>query len=289
MKIVFTLLLLFTIVFVNAQNSPCDSIYKKSAGAFAADTTIILENGTIITFNRCDFFEIRNCISFKEIRTTEDARAAGLTTMDNQGNVLLSCGMFILDMETGNCNIQCLNNPVKIKIPVLQNKCAGSTAPIILYTANAKGLWQPSKIVSKISSYANGKEYFEFETKCAGKFNCDRKMSTVSVKFKAKHATALEKIEATAKCPILNIAFSAKKHRKKIIIAKLPCINPDSLQITATVLNNGSTAFITKPLSSFKTSFKKTGCSQISMHVVRRLLGVFKWRQRNVYGKYIIQ
>ena len=73
MKFFATLSLILTAFLGAAQNSPCDSANKKTTAAFPADTTITLENGTSITFNRCDFFEVRNCVSFKEIRTAEDA------------------------------------------------------------------------------------------------------------------------------------------------------------------------------------------------------------------------
>lgn len=290
MKRFVTPVLLFATMCCTAQKSPCDSATAKTSGIFPADTTIILENGTSVTFNRCDFFEVRNCISLKEIRSAEDARAAGLTTMDNQGNVLLSCGMFVLDMASGGCSIQCLNNPIKIKIPVLQNACAAATGARVLYISNPLGRWQQSQIVSTIKKDANGKEYFEFETKCAGSFNCDQKMQTFRVKFKAGNAKTLEKIEVAAKCPVMNASFTTKKNRNTIVIAKLPCISPDSLHITATLVDkNGSTVTISKPLSQLKTTFKKSACIRKGGKAVRNILGIFKLWQRDIYGKYIVE
>ena len=72
-----------------AQKNPCDTDiknydYKKDN----TDTTITLKNGTQLTLNRCEFFDIRDCIEYREIRTLKDLQETGTTTMDNNGNVL---------------------------------------------------------------------------------------------------------------------------------------------------------------------------------------------------------
>lgn len=287
-RLLFAIFLIPIAIFSFAQ-SPCDTTRKDNAG-FATDTTIVLENGTTLTFNRCDFFDVRNCISFREIRTTDDVLASGLTTMDNQGNVLLSCGMFAFDIDANECEKKCLNYPVRIRIPVLNGQCASSADGRALYVANDIGLWMPSQMPSKIVTGKDGKESFEFETVCSGKFNCDRRMQTYKVKFKARHMEALKKIEVTSRCPLMNTWFNTKKHRSNIVIAEIPCLDPDSINIKATVIDkNGGEKIISCPLSKLRTKYFNSGCDKISNRVMRTVLGIFKMRQRNVYRKYIVE
>jgi hypothetical protein len=279
-------LLFFNVAFT--QQTPFDTSLKSNAH-FSTDTTIVLENGTTLTFSRCDFFEVRICLTIKEIRSTNDAVAAGLTTMDTDGNVLLTCGMLTIDIDVAECAKKCFDNPVKVRIPVLNNDCAASTQNRLLYTSDKDGLWKPSQLVSNIVKDQNGKEYFEFETPCAGKFNCDKRMQTVRVKFKAKHASELQKIGITSRCPVMNTGFVTKKHRKNIVMAEIPCLNPDSINITATIINrNGDEKIISSPLSKLQTKYTNAGCNKISNKVMRRILGIFALRQRNIYRKYIL-
>lgn len=278
---IFVAVLLLVPCFLLAQKSPCDS--AKSNNAFPADTTIILSNGTQLTFNRCDFFDIRNCVEYKEIRTVKDLQASGLSTLDNEGNVLLSCGMFIMDFSSGNCGVKCLNHPVKIRIPMLFYACASSTLANRLYVSDDSGNWKPLNSPYQEVTLADGKKYFEFYSTCGGKFNCDKKLHYSIVKFKARSGKRLDKLNVSSNCPLLNMDFTTSR-RKNIIYAKIPCVNPDSLMITVT----GDGINVSKPLSSLVSRYTKSSCVIISNKVERRVLGIVKFRQRNIYHKYLI-
>jgi hypothetical protein len=287
---IYTLLFVFFISnALMAQKNPCDTDiknydYKKDN----TDTTITLKNGTQLTFNRCEFFDIKDCIEYKEIRTLQDLQETGTTTMDSKGAVLLTCGMFIMKFNGGDCTNECLQVPVKVRIPMLSNACLGSTDVNRLYRGNAAGVWEKVTDPVKEVTDADGKRYFEFYTTCGGKFNCDKQLETTVVKFKSKKIKHLLTLNLTANCPILNLHFTSGR-RNNIIYAKVPCLMPDSIMLQFEGRDkDGNTATITKRLSECQPKFKPTKCKPISQKLVRNILGLFRTRERNIYGKYII-
>ena len=186
-----------------AQKNPCDTAAKGVTGANGTtDTTITLENGTKLTFNRCEFFDIKDCVDYQEIRSLKDLKANGLSTLDNQGNVLLSCGMFKLDFISGNCEKKCLDVPVRIRIPMLFSSCASSSNVNRLYLADSTGKWKPLDSTYKEVTGDDGKKYFEFYARCGGKFNCDSKLRYTIVKFKAKKGRALYLLNLSSNCQV---------------------------------------------------------------------------------------
>jgi hypothetical protein len=285
-------ILLFVLFISNtlmAQKNPCDTDiknydYKKDN----TDTTIALKNGTQLTFNRCEFFDIRDCIEYREIRTLQDLQETGTTTMDNKGNILLTCGMFKMKFNGGDCTNECLQVSVKVRIPMLSNSCVGSADSNRLYKRNDNGTWEKLNDDVKEVADANGKKYFEFYTKCGGGYNCDKKLATAIVKFKSKKIKHLLTLNLTANCPILNLHFTSGR-RNNIIYAKVPCLLPDSILLKFEGRDkDGNTATITKRLSECQPKFKPTKCNPIGQKIVRNILGIFRTRERNIYGKYII-
>jgi hypothetical protein len=284
------LFVLFISKALMAQTNPCDTDiknydYKKDN----TDTTITLKNGTQLTFNRCEFFDIRDCIEYREIRTLQDLQETGTTTIDNKGNVLLTCGMFKMNFKGGDCTKECLQVPVKVRIPMLSNSCLGSNDVNRLYRGNDAGVWEKITDDVKEVTDADRKKYFEFYTKCGGKFNCDKNLETTIVKFKSKKIKNLLTLNLMANCPILNLHFTSGR-RNNIIYAKVPCrLSPDSIMLKFEGKDkDGNTATITKRLSECQPKFKPTKCKPISQKLVRNIIGLFRTRERNIYGKYII-
>jgi hypothetical protein len=243
-----------------------------------------------MTFNRCDFFDIKDCMEFYEIRNLKDIQEAGLTTQDNNGNILLTCGMFVLKFDkTADCgNKKCLDYPVVIRIPVLQNLCLGSmTSANQLYTVGESNLWEKAKGGKEVTDI-NGIKYLEFSSKCGGKFNCDKKFNSVKVKFKSGKFKQIETLNITENCPLMNLNFTAGK-RKNVVYANVPCSNPDSLIIHIVVINRaGESEKISKPLSQLISKFTRSLCPITSKIVKRRILGIFPLYERSIYKKYLI-
>jgi hypothetical protein len=121
-------LLLFFNFTINsiAQKSPCDR--SVSASVFPEDTTIVLPSGTTLTFNRCEYFDSRNCIEIKELTDTSDLRRVGLNMVDENGKPLLTSGM--LKVALKNCGKTCFEIPIKIKAKVRFKDCYGNKVEV---------------------------------------------------------------------------------------------------------------------------------------------------------------
>ena len=271
-----------------AQKNPCNTDvaafdYKKEL----SDTTIILKNGTELTFNRCEFFDIKDCVEFAEIKALNDLKAYGLSTMDDKGNLLLSCGMFFLNLEAGDCTKKCLEVPVRIRIPKMESSCYVENDRNNLYFANSSGNWALKNEPTKEFTDKNQQNYFEFFAKCSGKYNCDQKMRTTIVKFKWRNMQNIKFLNLTSNCPLINATFYSGR-RKNIVFAKIPNVNPDSLLIKAEGNNSIENVSISKPLSSLKTSYRKSAFTTISQRTMRKVLFFFKFKERRVYRKYLL-
>src|SRR5205814_741247 len=112
--------------------------------------------------------------------------------------------------------------------PMLSTPCLGSLNQNSLYRIGYSGTWE--KLDSPAREVVNDKsqKFFEFYTKCGGKFNCDKKLWATRVKFKTRNLKKLISLSATSNCPLLNLKYYPHK-RNKIIYGKIPCVDRDSL------------------------------------------------------------
>ena len=74
---------------------------------FGRDTVITLSGGTQLVFNRCEYLELKDCIEISEIANPQDALANNLTTMEERGQALASCGMIGLSINPDCTNQVC--------------------------------------------------------------------------------------------------------------------------------------------------------------------------------------
>lgn len=284
----FYLLLLFTAPNISfAQKNPCSTdIQNFDYKSAPQDTTITLPNGTELTFNRCEFFDIRDCIEYHEIRTLEDAQQNNLTTQDSSGNPLLTGGMITVSFQSADCGKSRLEVPVRIRIPLLDNKCAMKDPNFNLYEANTAGNWKltgtPSRVVT-----INGKKYLEFFTSTGGKFNADTPLPAIKIKFKSKNGILLDSVRLSAGCPVISFKFGRNK-RKHIVRGKIYCANPYSIKVEIKGTKDGKEYIDSMPLSALKAKYKKTKCAFRSGKIIRNFLGLFPVREGALYGKYII-
>ena len=284
----FPLLFFFACNISFAQKNPCNTdIQNFDYKSAPKDTTITLPSGTELTFNRCEFFDIRDCIEYHEIRTLEDATENGLTTQDNSGNLLISGGMIVISFKSAECGKECLDVPVRVRLPLIPGYCIFNRDPFMLYKRSLANGWVRADEPAKEIEVA-GKKYLEFYTNCGGGFNGDKPHPNISVKFKSKHGMELSTIGLSSHCPLMSTKFYNKK-RKNIIHAKLFCINPDSVAVKIEGTDKDGKPFSqTKPLSTLTAKYKRTRCEPVSKKIMRSFLGLFAVRQRNIYGKYIV-
>jgi hypothetical protein len=147
-KILMVLVTAWLTVACYAQKNPCNPEGKPYA-QMPGDTTIKLPSGTTLTFNRCEFYDLRDCMEITEITDTAGLRRAGMSMFDNRGNLLLTGGMFSVSMK--DCGKTCFDIPVKVRMRIQLQPCAnGVMALPNLYIGNA-GTWEkPSDIPTTI-------------------------------------------------------------------------------------------------------------------------------------------
>lgn len=224
------------VVFLNAQVNPCQKAgmpYSSVPG----DTTITLLSGTQITFNRCEYFDIRDCISITEIDDTAGLRRNRLTMYDENGNVLETCGM--VGIQLNDCGKSCFDVPIKIKVRVRFTACSNETGLVPrLYVANG-GVWslQPEDKVKKVVE--NGVTYMEFSSHCSLFINCDVKKPGREVKFIAPKGSKIETLRIGRNCPLFftDTNYPKLKRRQK---AKIYCGEPDKTTVQAVLVNEQS-------------------------------------------------
>ena len=106
------LLLLLACCDVWGQKNPCNPTGAPYT-SLPGDTTITLKSGSTLTFNRCEFFDMRDCMQIIEINDTAGLQREGVNMYDKEGNILLTSGMIKIDMK--DCDKKCFDVPVKLR------------------------------------------------------------------------------------------------------------------------------------------------------------------------------
>src|SRR6185436_9582684 len=138
---------LFIVFFIKSNGQdPCNT-KGVPYSLLPQDTTITLPHGTQLTFNRCEYFDLRECLEITEAYDVESIRRQNLTTLDRNGNVLLSAGMFCIKL-IGDCSPKpCFEVPVKVRMPMpglSSNGCAKCGRGTFRLYRSRDGIWADS-------------------------------------------------------------------------------------------------------------------------------------------------
>jgi hypothetical protein len=272
-----------------SQINPCDrTVSNVPYSSIKYDTTIVLKNGTLLTFNRCEYFDVKDCLEIKEALSVEEITNQNFSTLDDKGNFLLTGGMLNITMPK-DCNEKiCFDVPVKIRMPIRVQNCEGCKRNgLRLYVANGN-YWVDSNSKELKIIDINGNKYGEFELTCANTgYNFDCKMYTTKVKFKAKHIAQFNKLTILSTCPV-GVAHYYPNGTKKVK-AKLPCFNADSVKIIATGVDaNGNVVKYEKYLSQLKHGKLMKNCKKKYDSFLSRLIALLGTRKGILYKKYLI-
>src|SRR6185503_487272 len=174
-KLTCFLFIAFFVFICNGQKNPCNHQglpYIKVPG----DTTITLPHGTQLTFNRCEYFDLRDCLEITEAYDVESIRRQNLTTLDRNGNVLLSAGMFCIKL-IGDCSPKpCFEVPVKVRMPMpglSSNGCAKCGRGTFRLYRSRDGIWADSSGNNFRTFDSAGKVWIEFYADCPMCYNAD--------------------------------------------------------------------------------------------------------------------
>jgi len=278
-KLSCVLLILFCMK-SNGQDNPCNT-KGVPYSSLPQDTTIILPSGSKITFNRCEFFDLRDCLEIIEITDTADLNAAGLRMYDRGGNALLTCGM--LSVKLKNCDKTCFDVPIKIKVKIRFQDCTGTDFNEIpyLYIGSA-GAWQKvDKDKTKVIT-ENDERYFEFITKCPVTLNCDKPKRGRKVKFIAPQGQKIKQLRLGTNCPLFFSDEKPEKAKRRLKV-RLLCVQPMATRVQALMIGADETLGTTdsRILSQLKHSKRRIHCKKSEISPANR-------SKRDFHKKYFL-
>jgi hypothetical protein len=293
-KILLCLLVACFTTLAAAQPNPCDR-YNIPYNSVPGDTTVVYPQGTRITFNRCEFFDIRECLTVTEAFSLEAVQAAGFTTQTEKGGLLVTGGMLKIELSPACNGRTTFEVPVIVEMPLLgpQGSCAVTDSNRYRLYTTTNSLWSDTNKIEVKKTIINGRKFIRFIMNGAFGVNWDMPMKTTKIKFKTKNLPQLYQVSVSTDCPLTMVHFYPKRNKRKVIV-RLPCTgNQVNVYIAAKGLNkDGDT--VTKastPLNMINhgSSMKNCKASRVKAPVIKRILGIFPVRRGAVYRKYFIE
>jgi hypothetical protein len=263
----------------NGQKNPCNDAgvpYSSLPG----DTTIVLKSGTTLTFNRCEFFDVKDCIEIKDIETPEDMERERLEMYDDRGNQLLSYGMIVIQMDS--CIKKIFEVPVKFRMKIGKALACVDTVTVVplLFLNGSSGWARPKDIKSRVVTI-NGEKYVEFETRTpVGAWNLDVLKNGRPVKFIAPKGYTIVRVKIGVGCPLFFVDEYPYKDRRSVKI-KLRCANPARVFVDYTIYNRNKDTSLIKRKTFL--DFVKHGNSRLKCTVPKQTFfgRMFDWTRKS--------
>ena len=256
------------------------------------DTVIILKSGSRVIFDYCDYIKYKDCLDITENMSAEEAMRDSLTTVENTGIPLASCGMIGVSPKKG-CKDICFKKPLIILIPLFSNaECNVCGRVPVLFDIDSKGNWVKSKTTIKVVKI-EGKEYYKYEVPCTfRKKNCDCRQLAVKLKVKAPRRYKLKSLTLSSDCPLAVYSFKHGK-RKNLVKKKyaVPCFMGKGNVSAFLIDRRSKDTFIVslRPLVSLKKNIYFARCKNRDSIVERNIFKVFPYKRRLLYRKYKIR
>lgn len=240
------------------------------------DTLIRLPKGSLVKINVCDFENNPDCFTIKEIMNPADARLSNLETIDDEGNLLISGGMFEYDI--------CEGVEVELYAESSRDCFSGS---MDLWTLNDAGTWTKVSPEPLSTVDLGGVNYYPIRLSGAGLCNLDQRAPRerlIKIKFKAEKGIQLDRVILSCECAFWRasgVPLGANKRKVKLTIL---CCPETQVEIYAKTDNQDSLKFEVKPLSCLKGGVRKNKCAS------RRTLNeIIKKIPKTGYKKYKIR
>jgi len=259
-KLLLYVLIVSTTLVVIAQKNPCNPQglpYIKVPG----DTTVTLQSGTTLTFNRCEFFDLRDCMEIIEINDSADLRREGLNMYDKEGNILVTCGMIKIDFN--KCGKKCLDVPVKIRVKVRFPDCSGVTDEIpALYFNDGTGWEKPKNTPARLTGSANDR-YLELETRCGVFINCDIPKKGRKIKFIAPKGNKIKELRLGINCPLYYYDEKPIEPQRKVKV-KMLCTASERVMVQSVQISSSDnvTGTPSTKLSELKHGNRRVNCKE---------------------------
>lgn len=266
-----------------AQDNPCNT-KGVPYSTFPQDTTIILPSGTKITFNRCEYFDLRDCIQIIEITDTSDLITNNLNMMDRRGNLLVTCGMLMINLK--NCDKTCFEVPVKVKVKVRFQECIQTSANPRFYVNTGSGWDETKKDDTKLIT-ENNERFIEFTVKCPFVMNCDVPVDGQIVKFIAPKGQKVEQVKIGTNCPLFFYKERPDEPKRRVKL-RLLCFRGDATIVQATLSSAGSQSETgPQKLSALQHGKNRISCNLEKRSFFQKMFGwLGKKKHGEVYKKY---
>lgn len=286
-----------------------DTIIQVKDTCTGIDTSITLEDGTEVLFNRCEYNVLKECLQIKSIRTTDELRQANMGLQTDNDIPLITCGMISICLKP-DCQVKmsCFDYPVKVRFPFPGDNdqclpCARREARI--FNVNSGGQWVAANARNeKIEIVRSGGiYYYQMEIKCpncGGMKNCDcprcptkkkdRRKVCPRVKIKLPAGYRLISAQIFVDCPATILNFSPKKgnftFRHNIGKTYTKCYTSEKrIRVLAINPKGDTVQVIIQPLENIKHRILFSRCKQMKSGSEGR----FETRKRAMYRKYVIK
>ena len=236
-----------------------DSIDAELRAQFCKmDTMVQLPNGVMFKMNRCEFENIKNCVSINSFNTPTVLRKSGYTTMGSEMTPLISAGI----VEIKLCGDSCLTNPLQVLIPIASSCSANSSFKVWKGYSNL--VWGEQGEEAKAVT-VEGEQYYQLETKCNVAYNLAvTSVKNTKFKFKAKKGVKFSEIRISYDCGMAVYRWSSDKPVKKAKIL-MPCPKGDvSLEVYGVLKDGTQVRMDYVSASNIKSKGKQKLCSGIS-------------------------
>ena len=240
------------------------------------DTLIRLPKGSLVKINVCDFEKNPDCIKINEIMNPSDARSANLETIDDEGNLLISGGMFEYDI--------CEGVEVVLYVEASRDCFSGS---MDLWDLNSEGTWTKVSPEPLTTVAIGGVNYYPIRLSGVGFCNLDQYAPVtrlIKVKFKAEKGIQLDQVILSCDCAFWRASGAPMGAKKRKVKLDILCCPTTEVEIFAKTDNQDSLKFEVKPLSCLKGGVRKNKCAS------RRTLNeIIKKIPKTGYRKYKIR
>lgn len=180
------------------------------------DTILILPGGSQVEMNICEYWRVKDCLEIKEYNDPQSVYDAGLTTADDQGIVMGSCGMIGIGLGAPCEN--CFDRPVTVRMPMPDPECNACLRERAgFFMLSQAGAWSQvgrNKAMKRVK--VDGRDYYEFKIRCANKYNCDCKFCTIPLKVKTTRDIELDNAYVVLDCPMAAAAYPGKRKAHKM-------------------------------------------------------------------------
>lgn len=253
---------------------------KAVADSCKGDTTLYYESGTHITMNKCYYQKIKHCFKYNEYLSASRVQQAGLRTVDERGDPILSGGM----ISVAFCADTCLLKPIIVFIPVPE--CLKGSA-MTLWNLTRNNTWRNSRNKIEVVKI-KGREYYKMFIYCPGFINCDKPCirKPKKMKIKLKNGLRFKSASLSYQCPLYSVEGKLKKNKRKAIFPYI-CPNSEPLLYAKVYNKKGDTLIIdNRNINEYTRRRKLASYCVCTDKSKERFLGLFKIKRRYLYRKY---